>query len=903
MKEQLYQKHNGEYSKIFPLNYIQNLIDSKSGNTLASILQTFNNIYIPYQGNSQDTRCLIPESLRRKGLWITYNNGEEYITEYYKGDADDIQENWAEDYNWEIVPNLKYVQDNASKLPDGIITADKLSPALLQLIQSSGKVVNMADDEDIEEVNSTLKFKDRKYNSELASGKGYKILRKNWTKVGGKMINLLTQDMINEANTIYEIRYDFDLNEKDIIIPEGCILKFNGGSFSNGIIIGNLTNIVSDRIYILRNIECQGTYNIDTAYCEWFGGGFNSDDSTEAIINTLKLKPTELILYSGTYNVSQTINFDYSDLVIRNKSELKAITNIPCIVAIDLKDVPQDDSATNVMGLHKLRYICGGGRINGNGLAKRGVAFRKALRGRLYNITIQDTTKYGLEANYLDENYAGNLYVNNCVFMNTINNKDCIAIHANRSDCEYSHIEIINYKIGVKITKGSLFSEIHGWLADVSFVQDNDYEVWKDSCLFYAEGGISVLTFNNGECDTMRYFLKISTNYTSFTGMINNPRIYTNPNVSSIDVLEIYPLTLCDGGNQENIWLSVFGGWIVYDAVPFVNMHANAINKYYFPTRDKDFGIMKNEYFPKTNKENTAIHNRLTNSGNRLCLLFKVDVSKITYFRYNFNGYLYTGKGIFDISVYCMVNSNTPKVYIKTNIPLDGDNGEYSTYIRFYHKIENNILKVYTKSEYQYNILGLNTDYDNYTKEEILNPNLEDYTEITSSAGNSVGHLMSNSGINPNLGMYQDALNKNYGKYYVDLHRNKIVFIPNDVLISDLTNTLRDAIGNSINARTIGDINQTPAIDKVINGFVYYDTTNNRILFKENDKYITSNGLEKTVKWSGTFEEKPNTSQGIKNGFSYFCIDRQTTEGATNGIMIYHKGNNIWVDALGRVVE
>lgn len=109
MKEQLYQKHNGEYSKIFPLNYIQNLIDSESGNTLASILQTFNNIYIPYQGNPQYTRNLIPESLRRKGLWITYNNGEEYITEYYKGGANDIQEYWSEDYNWEIVPNLKYV--------------------------------------------------------------------------------------------------------------------------------------------------------------------------------------------------------------------------------------------------------------------------------------------------------------------------------------------------------------------------------------------------------------------------------------------------------------------------------------------------------------------------------------------------------------------------------------------------------------------------------------------------------------------------------------------------------------------------------------------------------------------------------------------------------------------------
>ena len=35
----------------------------------------------------------------------------------------------------------------------------------------------------------------------------------------------------------------------------------------------------------------------------------------------------------------------------------------------------------------------------------------------------------------------------------------------------------------------------------------------------------------------------------------------------------------------------------------------------------------------------------------------------------------------------------------------------------------------------------------------------------------------------------------------------------------------------------------------------------------------------------------------------YFCTDKQSTEGGTNGIEIIHKGNNVWVDALGRVVS
>ena len=95
-------------------------------------------------------------------------------------------------------------------------------------------VTNAADEEDItvieENGKQKLKFADRNYEPLTFSGKGYKILRKNI--VEGK--NILTQDMINESNTVYEIRYDFDLNGAEITVPENCVLKFNGGNLSNG---------------------------------------------------------------------------------------------------------------------------------------------------------------------------------------------------------------------------------------------------------------------------------------------------------------------------------------------------------------------------------------------------------------------------------------------------------------------------------------------------------------------------------------------------------------------------------------------------------------------------------------------------------------------------------------------
>ena len=97
-----------------------------------------------------------------------------------------------------------------------------------------GNVTNLPDEEDLTSVKESgrdvLKLADRSYAPENFSGKGYKILRKNI--VNGK--NVLTQEMINELNTIYEIRYDFDLNNVDLNLPNNCILKFEGGTLNNG---------------------------------------------------------------------------------------------------------------------------------------------------------------------------------------------------------------------------------------------------------------------------------------------------------------------------------------------------------------------------------------------------------------------------------------------------------------------------------------------------------------------------------------------------------------------------------------------------------------------------------------------------------------------------------------------
>lgn len=84
--------------------------------------------------------------------------------------------------------------------------------------------------------------------------------------------NLLTPIMINQPNTIYEIRYDFDLNGETIEMQEGCTLKFCGGSLKNGQITGN-NSVVEARCVQIFDVSfvINGSWNVEDVYPEWFG--------------------------------------------------------------------------------------------------------------------------------------------------------------------------------------------------------------------------------------------------------------------------------------------------------------------------------------------------------------------------------------------------------------------------------------------------------------------------------------------------------------------------------------------------------------------------------------------------------------------------------------------------------
>ena len=67
--------------------------------------------------------------------------------------------------------------------------------------------------------------------------------------------------------------------------------------------------------------------------------------------------------------------------------------------------------------------------------------------------------------------------------------------------------------------------------------------------------------------------------------------------------------------------------------------------------------------------------------------------------------------------------------------------------------------------------------------------------------------------------------------------------------------------------------------------------------------WVDENNISTDALKFGTFEQKSIiTTHNIPIGYKYFCPDKQSIEGGTDGIEIIHKRNNIWVDALSRVV-
>lgn len=171
-------------------------------------------------------------------------------------------------------------------------------------IINNGTINNAPNNEDITtDGNNLLMFADR---SGL-NGMGYVILRKDKTFA----------EQVTKTNTIYEIRYDFDLDDATVVIPVGSVLQFNGGSLQSGKLTLN-----NGYCRIVDAIASDLCIQVSGSDLEIVRGKFSYDDLLTPIIcesaSRLKISDSEFggsvsgsfIVYSAGATVTRDIFCD-----------------------------------------------------------------------------------------------------------------------------------------------------------------------------------------------------------------------------------------------------------------------------------------------------------------------------------------------------------------------------------------------------------------------------------------------------------------------------------------------------------------------------------------------------------------------------------------------------------------
>lgn len=191
----------------------------------------------------------------------------------------------------------------------------------------------------------SLLFADKNYNTTEYSGLGRVYLRKNIVTVEdpstGNTIttNLLQQSMVSKENTIYILQYDYNLNRQTLSVPSGSVLLFEGGSISNGTIVGNSTKIEAPSISIFdETIVLSGSWDVEGLYPEWFGAkgdGVNDDYSYIQKCIDIGISIRIDTILNKIYSISKSLyfnqdlnNHDWYNIIGKNGAIIKSVGNI-----------------------------------------------------------------------------------------------------------------------------------------------------------------------------------------------------------------------------------------------------------------------------------------------------------------------------------------------------------------------------------------------------------------------------------------------------------------------------------------------------------------------------------------------------------------------------------------------
>lgn len=783
--------------------------------------------------------------------------------------------------------------------------------------------INNPDDEDLVDNNGVLKLKDR----DTSKGMGYVILRTDKTFA----------EQVTQPNTIYEIRYDFDLYCKDITIPEGCVLDFQGGNIFNGKVKGQFDikgkpkskelyvegyNINDDKIYLSKI----GLISNNPDY-----GNFNF-----AILKKILTKDCVLVVDDVFYiTCADPIEIDFRLDII---GDGKIVLNTPSWLF-----TPKENASININGVSFERI---------NGVLIKAVLIDYLIN----NVIIENALFVGferiIEISSSDIIYSEKQFglrrfiIDNCKFDNIKGTAIRLSNTVISEECRIDNNVINKFKI--------VFFE-WGWNNDyVNTLENREYIADLLVRNNVVEGGIT-------DYDYYNTFLLCEANKVYYTGNKISNVINIKNGGTAYDAYVSSKEYYCENNIFTNICCLPIDG----DFVPWVNtpneifkskqgirlkIAKNNIWKIDFLTCKKLIEEYLNgqkyseEQFNKMNfisifrivdNEQVIFDNNIIEILNGSLGLFyggpSVDKLCITNNKFHFddikslqdysklvgidnivtnltienNNFFVKSKKDFSLTSSLGVSNNT----IQENCEIKIKNNTFNTGVYLFCKAPN------------IDISNNTTDYATAANLTISNPVIKN--KIIEKVYYDSNKYLSLNNIN-NLELIWDcklANNVSFPIYFRSTGYMEITvagvkylyYIKVDNIENSLYNAQKELIVyHAIGATAIWNKNLVKNQD--INITASFTSDSIHISYNnltEKDIKVSIRIWGENVDWccftstpvSGAYSNKPTAFNGISIGYPYFCTDRQAVEGNTDGIMIYHKGNDVWVDALGRVVE
>lgn len=260
------------------------------------------------------------------------------------------------------------------------------------------------------------------------------------------------QNRFNKPNTIYKVTKDITLSRGTLTIPEGCTLDFQGGSFTNGTIVGTNSDIrANEHVTIFKGIVIEGTWKVKEISSGWFNfvqtvGYNNLQNFNNLFALTSGSFRGTVNIDGGTYYI--TISNRNTDFISINDN---TIVNLSGTIRLNSNN-PNNYEIVKIVGKNNIT-IQGGGTIygdveghtgttgewgmgitilDGNGITIKGITVRNCWEDGIYigqtkntvnnypiNILIDNVTVTNNRRQGITITSVQNLTIRNCRVLNT----------------------------------------------------------------------------------------------------------------------------------------------------------------------------------------------------------------------------------------------------------------------------------------------------------------------------------------------------------------------------------------------------------------------------------------------------------------------------------------------------